>query len=72
MYKRQESECNNAIDRYSPVDIQEPAGNRIDKIAAKGGAPDKEITDGQRKHLNNLLNKYESNFNTQHLSLIHI
>ena len=53
-------------DRYSPVDIQKPAGNRLDKIAAEGGAPDKEVTDGQRKHLNNLLNKYESIFNTQH------
>ena len=41
---RQESKCDNAGDRCSPVDIQKPADNRIDKIAGNGGAPDKEIT----------------------------
>ena len=46
-------------DRHSPVDIQKPAVNRLGKIAAKGGAPDKEITADQRKQSNNILNKYE-------------
>ena len=53
-------------DRYSPVDLQKPAVNRLDKIAANGGAPDKEITDWQRKQIINILNKYESIFKKQH------
>ena len=56
---RQESECDNAVDRCSPIDIQKPADNPTDKIADNGGAPDEEITAVQRKQSNNILNKYE-------------
>ena len=64
-----------SADRCRPVDIQKPAVNRIYKIAANGGAPDKEITDGQRKQLNNILNKRKSILKilaVKYLSLIHI
>ena len=50
---------NNIDQRERNVNIQKPAGNRIDKIAGNGGVPDKEITADQRKQSNNSLNKYE-------------
>ena len=60
------SRYEDTADRCRPGDIQKPVVSRLDKIAANGRAHDKEITDGQRKQLNNILNKYESIFKTQH------